>query len=234
MATKTLLIPSEKLISPSSWGSRQSIKTMIEKILYNYGTFITFSSENSKLPKSVIASFIAVESGGNSKAGASGHITQGLMQWNRNYAKAQLETEFAQKRLTPAEIQKLASFGIKFTNGKTRVITNADQLKPELNILIGSILLGQFIDSYYDGGKGGKKQKEWATDPDGTIRLDRIISVYNTGAYGEAGKKAISATYKTASEQAKNVNSITSAYINKILGLNGAYDILTSDLANQI
>ena len=123
MATKTLLIPSEKLISPSSWGSRQSIKTMIEKILYNYGTFITFASENSKLPKSVIASFIAVESGGNSKAGASGHITQGLMQWNRNYAKAQLEEEYADKRLTEAEQKKLASFGIKFTNGKTKKVT---------------------------------------------------------------------------------------------------------------
>ena len=116
MATSTLLIPSEKLISPLSWGSRQSIKTMLERRLYNYGTFITFASENSKLPKSVIASFIAVESGGNSKAGASGHITQGLMQWNRTYAKANLETEYAEKRLTPAEIQKLASFGIKFTN----------------------------------------------------------------------------------------------------------------------
>ena len=118
MATKTLLIPSEKLISPSSWGSRQSIKTMIERILYNYGTFITFASENSKLPKSVITSFIAVESGGNAKAGASGHITQGLMQWNRTYAKAQLEEEYADKRLTEAEQKKLASFGIKFTNGK--------------------------------------------------------------------------------------------------------------------
>jgi hypothetical protein len=137
-------------------------------------------------------------------------------------------------RLSKEEEDLLASYGIVYKDGKVRKITNADQLKPELNILIGSILLGQFIDSYYDGGKGGKKQKEWATDPDGTIRLDRIISVYNTGAYGEAGKKAIAATYKTAAEQAKNVNSITSAYINKILGLNGAYDILTSDLANQI
>ena len=222
MATKTLLIPSEKLISPSSWGSRQSIKTMIEKILYNYGTFITFASENSKLPKSVIASFIAVESGGNSKAGASGHITQGLMQWNRTYAKANLETEYAEKRLTPAEIQKLASFGIKFTNGKTRAITNADQLKPELNILIGSIILGQLAD------------EKWATDSNGSLRLDRMIAVYNAGAYGDTGKKARFGEHNTPYDLAKAVNPTTSGYISKILGKDGAMDILTSDLASKV
>ena len=216
MATKTLLIPSEKLISPSSWGRRQSIKTMIERILYNYGTFITFASENSKLPKSVIASFIAVESGGNSKAGASGHITQGLMQWNRTYAKANLETEYAEKRLTPAEIQKLASFGIKFTNGKTRAITNADQLKPELNILIGSIILGQLAD------------EKWATDSNGSLRLDRMIAVYNAGAYGDTGKKARFGEHNTPYDLAKAVNSTTSAYIKKILGLNGALNVSTN------
>ena len=222
MATSTLLIPSEKLISPLSWGSRQSIKTMLEKILYNYGTFITFASENSKLPKSVIASFIAVESGGNSKAGASGHITQGLMQWNRTYAKANLETEYAEKRLTPAEIQKLASFGIKFTNGKTRAITNADQLKPELNILIGSIILGQMAD------------EKWATDSNGSLRLDRMIAVYNAGAYGDTGKKARFGEHNTPYDLAKAVNPTTSAYISKILGKDGAMDILTSDLASKV
>jgi len=222
MATSTLLIPSEKLTSPMSWGSRQSIKTMLERILYNYGTFITFASENSKLPKSVIASFIAVESGGNSKAGASGHITQGLMQWNRTYAKSNLEKEYAEKRLTEAEQKKLASFGIKFTNGKTRAITNADQLKAELNILIGSIILGQLAD------------EKWATDKNGALRLDRMIAVYNAGAYGDTGKKARFGEHITPYDLAKAVNPTTSAYISKILGKDGAMDILTSDLASKV
>ena len=222
MATKTLLIPSEKLISPSSWGSRQSIKTMLERILYNYGTFITFASENSKLPKSVIASFIAVESGGNLKAGASGHITQGLMQWNRNYAKSNLEKEYAEKRLTEAEQKKLASFGIKFTNGKTRAITNSDQLKAELNILIGSIILGQLAD------------EKWATDKNGALRLDRMIAVYNAGAYGDTGKKARLGEYATPYDLSKAVNPTTSGYISKILGKDGAMDILTSDFADKL
>ncbi len=222
MATSTLLIPSEKLISPMSWGSRQSIKTMLERILYNYGAFITFASENSKLPKSVIASFIAVESGGNSKAGASGHITQWLMQWYRTYAKSDLEKEYAEKRLTEAEQKKLASFGIKFTNGKTRAITNADQLKAELNILIGSIILGQLAD------------EKWATDKNGSLRLDRMIAVYNAGAYGDTGKKARFGEHLTPYDLAKSVNPTTSAYISKILGKDGAMDIVTSDLADKL
>ncbi len=234
MAEYNIAAPQAGLVSPASWGSRSTIKKMLQGIITKYGAIITKVSKLTNVPKEVIAAFIAVESGGNPTAGPQGHITQGLMQWNRNYIDSTLNAEKRLGRLSKEEEDLLATYGIVFKDGKVRKITNADQLKPELNILIGSILLGQFIDSYYDGGKGGKKQKEWATDPDGTIRLDRIISVYNTGAYGEAGKKAISATYKTAAEQAKNVNSITSAYINKILGLNGAYDILTSDLANQI
>jgi hypothetical protein len=93
MATSTLLIPSAGLTSPSSWGSRASIKGMMEKIWKNYGTYIKFASDNSKIPANMLTSFIAVESGGNATAGGSGSKTQGLMQWNRDYAQAQLETE---------------------------------------------------------------------------------------------------------------------------------------------
>ena len=143
MAQVKLNFPADGLTAPTSWGSKESIKKMMEKIYKDYGTYIDFVAKESNLPKEMIASFIAVESGGNAKAGASGHVTQGLMQWNRTYAKDMLETELKQGRMTNAEKDKLASFGIKFdANGKTRAITNADQLKPELNILIGTMLLG--------------------------------------------------------------------------------------------
>jgi soluble lytic murein transglycosylase-like protein len=185
----------------------------MEKIYKDYGTFISFSAKESNLPEKMIASFIAVESGGNAKAGSSGHITQGLMQWNRTYAKSQLETEKNKGRMTKAEQDKLASFGIKFdANGKTRAITNADQLKPELNILIGTIILGQLVDT------------DWGTE-DGEIKLDRVISVYNAGAYGDTGKKARSKQYKTPEALAKVVNPISRSYIQKILGVQGALDL---------
>jgi len=210
MAEVKLVYPATGLVSPTSWGSKESIKKMINTINSKYGTYIDFVSRESKLPKELISSFIAVESGGNEKAGASGHITQGLMQWNRTYAKAQLEKELKEGRLSKNEKDKLASYGIKFdANGKTRAITNADQLKPELNILIGSIILGQLVDT------------DWGTE-DGEIKLDRVIAVYNAGAYGDTGKKARSKAYKTPKDLANAVNSTTSTYIKKILGSDGA------------
>ena len=214
MAVVKLLYPASGMISPISWGSKEAITNMMKNIYTKYGTYIDFVARESKLPKEMIASFIAVESGGKEKAGAS--VTQGLMQWNRTYAKSQLETEFKQRRMTANEKNKLASYGIKFdANGKTRAITNADQLKPELNILIGSMILGQLVDT------------SWGTE-NGEIKLDRVISVYNAGAYGDTGKKARSKAYKTPKDLAKAVNSTTSAYIKKILGLNGALNVSTN------
>jgi hypothetical protein len=219
MAEVKLSYPATGLTAPTSWGSKEAIKNMMTKIYKDYGTYIDFVAKESNLPKEMIASFIAVESGGNAKAGASGHVTQGLMQWNRNFAKSTLETELAKGRMTKAEKDKLASFGITFdSKGKTREITNADQLKPELNILIGTILLGQLVDT------------DWGTE-DGEIKLDRVIAVYNAGAYGDTGKKARSKAYKTPKDLANAVNSITRAYINKILGTNGALH-LTKDIKN--
>ena len=58
-----------------------------------------------------------------------------------------------------------------------------------------------------------------------------MIAVYNAGAYGDTGKKARLGEYNTPYDLSKAVNSVTSAYISKILGRDGAMDILTSDLA---
>lgn len=213
MSEVKLVYPAKGLKSPKSWGSSESIKKMMEKIYKDFGSAINFASKEANLPPKLIASFIAVESGGNPKAGASGHVTQGLMQWNRTYAKSQLERELKEGRMTKAERDKLASYGIKFdANGKTRAITNADQLKPELNILIGTMLLGQLVDT------------DWGTE-DNEIKLDRIISVYNAGAYGDTGKKARSKQYKTPEALANAVNPTTRAYIQKILGVEGALDL---------
>ena len=107
MAEVKLVYPATGLVSPTSWGSKESIKKMINTINSKYGTYIDFVSRESNLPKELISSFIAVESGGNEKAGASGHITQGLMQWNRTYAKAQLEKELKEARLSKNEKDKL-------------------------------------------------------------------------------------------------------------------------------
>jgi len=232
MATSTVAAPQANLVSPASWGNRESIVKMMRKIVKDYGKDLKFASENSKIPVGILAAFIAVESGGNATAGGSASPTQGLMQWNRVYAKNFLEAEKRLGRLTPAEEEKLASFGIKFNaQGLTRVITQSDQIKPGLNILIGSILLGQYVDSRYDGGKLTGK---WAIDDDGKLRLDRIITVYNAGAYGPDGKKARTGNHPTAFALANVVNATTKSYINKILGKNGAMDIASNEVLPDI
>lgn len=235
MATTTISAPKANLISPSSWGSRDAIKGQVSNIMKKYGSYIKMASENSKIPPQVIASFIAVESGGKPLAGGSSSPTQGLMQWNRTYGKNILETEYRMGRLTPEEKSILAKYGITFNaEGKTRAITQADAIKPELNILIGSILLGQYADSYHDGGKStlvGGVPRKWAVDDaSNELRLDRMIAVYNAGAYGDAGKKARTGTYATAKSLADSVNSVTRSYIKKMLGVNGAMDVASTDL----
>lgn len=237
MATASVSAPKANLTSPSSWGSRDAVKGQIENIMKKYGAFIRTASENAKIPPQIIASFIAVESGGNPTAGGASSPTQGLMQWNRTYAKNILETEFKMGRLTPEEKSILAKYGITFNaQGQTRAITQADAIKPELNILIGTILLGQYADSYHDGGKstmvGGVRRKWAIDDKDGELRLDKIIAVYNSGAYGDAGTKARTGSYPTAKNLADSVNTTTSSYIKKMLGVNGAMDIASTDLKN--
>ena len=110
MATTTITVPEAGITAPSSWGSRASIKGMLQKIWKNYKDAILYAETHSKVPKEVITSLIAVESGGNPSAGTSGHVTQGLMQWNRNFTKSTLEKEYKEKRLTEGEKTKLAQF----------------------------------------------------------------------------------------------------------------------------
>lgn len=224
MSITTLAVPISGLNAPTTWGSRASIRGQIESIWRNYGTYITNASVNSNIPKSIITSFIAVESGGNPNAGSSGHITQGLMQWNRNYAKAQLEKEYKDGRMNDGEKAVLKKYGVMNANNTFRSVTNADQLKPELNIAIGSIILGQLLD------------QKWATT-DNKFHLDRVIAVYNAGAFGTTGKMARQLTtpkYDTPTSLSKAVNPITRAYISKVLAKDGAMDIISSDLKNLI
>lgn len=212
-----LSIPAAGLTAPASWNTREKLVEIIGNTWKKYGTYFQFASKNSKIPASILLGFTIVESGGDPNAGGKGHPTQGLMQWNRQYAKAQLEDEFAKGRLTPAEREKLGAYQILFdSKGKTRTITNADQVKPELNILIGSIILGQMMD------------ESWATFM-GNLRLDRIIAVYNAGAYGDTGKKARTGNHATPKALADDVNTITRAYIQKMLGKDGALDIIRTD-----
>lgn len=226
MAELTLKAPIASLTSPTNWyKTRDGLKTQITKVWNKYGSTIKKIAENTKVPANIILAFMMVESGGNPLAGGSDSATQGLMQFNRKYAggskqNTTLWTEYNNKRLTPEEKAILAKYGITFDkDGFTRTITQEDLVKPELNILIGSMILGQFID------------QPWGKDPDGQIRMDRIIARYN---WGKAGFEEKGIDKKNLTQIMSAVPSTTATYIKKMLGTNGALDIIKNDLSGTV
>ena len=236
-------IPVNGLQAPASRGSRKALTETMKRIITTYGKFIKTASEESNIPASVITAFIGVESGGNPLASPSGtgtcHPTIGLMQWNRAYTRSTLEREYKANRLTDTEKLILSKYGINFDkNGKTRNITCNDQKIAELNILIGSIILGQLISELSSRSKG------WALDDNELLRLDKIISVYNAGMFGKTGKIATESklggvpvdttTVKKYRDLVGSFNNTTKNYIDLMMGKDGYLDILTSDLKDMI
>jgi len=236
MAVYSLSIPQQNLFGDSEMGTPEQIKKMLREGISKYGKYFQFAAENSKLPIELLMAFASVESGMGRLVGGAGHPTRGIMQWNRAFAKPQLENELAMGRMTPAEKDKLKEYGITFDSlGKTRVITEADQMKPELNILIGSILLGQLADSYLQGKSADSPA--WATE-NGVLRLDRMIAVYNAGGGGTTGKTARFGGHPTAYQLAQavknNGNIITFKYISRLMGKGGYYEYLLNDLKADV
>ncbi len=230
MATSTLSIPSDGLKLSPSWGNRAVMNQVLTKGWNKFGKFFKQASETSNVPVEVLMSFALVESTMNPNA-ATG-LTTGLMQWNRapGYADKTLETEFKLGRLSDREKEILKRKGVKWdANGKFTPITAAQQLDPELNILIGSIYIGQYMDSIVKG----KALAPFAVD-NGVLRIDRIIPLYNTGEGSRFSKDAINKIHPTPLATAQNSTGVTKDYINKILGKDGAMDVLTKELAGKL
>jgi soluble lytic murein transglycosylase-like protein len=222
MATSTVSVPHKNpnLVSPTSWyKTRQGLKSEMEKVWAKYGSFYKQYSESSRIPAAILLAFTMIESNGNPKAGSDPTI--GLMQWNRNYVAGTgnpdftLTKEFNRGRLSEFEKNKLKSFGITFdAKGNTRKLTVADASNPELNILIGSIILGQYADA------------AWGTQ-DGKLRMDRIIALYN---WGLGGFKRNNIENKSIVDVIKSIPATTAVYINKMLGSNGSLDVAVNDM----
>ena len=138
-------------------------KDKIENIIRpKYGDMIDNIAELVGLPSVLIESFVFIESGGDEKAQSP--YALGLMQLNGATASDTLVFEKGAGRLDKGEIQILKKYlGNRYSIldkvkpkqkslGKT-FITNSDLLKPELNLLIGSILLKQLTDELTEKGK---------------------------------------------------------------------------------
>lgn len=196
--------------------NESKIKSIIRP---NFGAYINNTAYLVNLPKELIEAFIFIESGGNPNA--STKYATGLMQVSTGAASDSLVTEKGAGRLSIQEQNILKRYlGSRFTLlenvkanqksiGKT-FITKDDLLKPEFNILVGSILLKQLVDEFTENGK---------------VRMDKVITIYNGGRFSSASKKVIKHTGST-SQLLSALPKETSAYIVKLLGTNGLLDTL--------
>jgi len=187
---------------------RSAIKSKLDTIYGKYKSFIDLAAKLNNVSIALIKSFIFIESAGNENA-ANGNAI-GLMQVDFNSVTDIITRERKSGKLT--EQEKLI---IKKHIGQARYdkvmkaamgeihFTKADMLKPELNIIIGSMYLSQCI----------AKEKG---------RIDRATIRYNLGYFT---KSIPEGDIKTILESDK-LRQITKDYILKLGGVNGTLDIL--------
>lgn len=184
-----------------------------------YGKYINNISEISQVPVPLIESFIFIESTGNEKA--KNPYATGLMQLSRATASDVIIKEKGLGRLDDREAIILKKYlGDRYklienvkpkqtSLGKT-FITDNDLFKPEFNILVGTMLLGQLINEFTENGK---------------LRLDKVVTIYNGGRFSKAGKKIIKFKGDTK-ELLTQVPKESSDYIKKLIGVNSVLDII--------
>ena len=152
----------------------------------------------------------------------------GLMQITPETATGVIFYENKQGRLTPAEkavLQKYISkeklnciysmqfFGhpvkcskimVKSGNKVGQIIEKKDLFHPELNILIGAMLIGQLVDQHTEDGKP---------------RMDKVIVRYNAGYFYKPKGTTIQQTIASVPTESRN-------YVYKLLGENGVLSLV--------
>lgn len=196
------------------------IESKIKNVIRpKFGKYINNISEISGVPVPLIESFIFIESAGDDKSQSK--FATGLMQLNPPTASDAIVKEKGLGRLDDREAVILKKYlGNRFslvekvkpkqTSLGKSFVTNEDLLKPEFNILVGTILLGQLINEFTENG---------------TLRLDKVVTIYNGGRYSSAGKKIIKFKGDTK-ELLTQVPKESSDYIKKLIGTQGLLDII--------
>jgi len=192
-------------------------KAKLDQIGKKYYKEIKQAEDLTKVPGALILSVIFTESAGNPNA-LSYVGAAGLMQLKPQAANDTIFLENKQGRLTAAELailkkylgnrvngplkQKYLSHKIKENNYTGNVVTRADMMNPEFNILCGAMLLGILIDQHQEAG---------------SLRLDKVLLRYGLGYFfkpGEGNVEQVLDRVKTKSTEAYS-------YILKVAGKNG-------------
>ena len=189
---------------------KTGIKNKLSNIYNKYKSIIDVVSKINKVPVNLIKSVIFIESAGNENALNGAAV--GLMQVEYTSATDIITRERKAGKLTEQEKLLLKKYLGDAIYKKVMVaqmgdsfITKSQMLNPELNILIGTMYLGQVLD----------KEKN---------RLDRMIARYNLGFYTKKIPQTGTVEDVLASAELRQV---TKDYILKLGGKNGTLDLLS-------
>jgi len=182
-----------------------------------YGRLFSEVASLTHMTPLILKGFAMIESGGDPNAGNSCCV--GFMALHTSFAGAVLYNENKKGRLTSGEKAYLTKYlGASRLqaqlNKGTNVLTRAEIKKPEVNLMLGAIMLGQLMDKYTTNGK---------------IRWEFVIAEYNWN-YQKAEK--LFKTYKNSSTDTilakASMPPATKKYIVQFLGKNGVLDIQLS------
>ena len=216
MATLEVPIPLTPRVFYSNVALPQN-KAKLDQIGKKYYKEIKQAEDLTKVPGALILSVIFTESAGNPSA-LSYVGAAGLMQLKPQAANDTIFLENKQGRLTPGELailkkylgnringpltQKYLSHKIKENNFTGNVVTRADMMNPEFNILVGAMLLGILIDQHQEAGM---------------LRLDKVLLRYGLGYFFKPGEGNV----EQVLDRVKGKSTEAYSYILKVAGKNG-------------
>jgi soluble lytic murein transglycosylase-like protein len=192
---------------------KQANLNMLKSINANYGVIISKYEQPLSMPKAIVESVIATESGGK-MIGKNAYGAIGLMQvtypsfqeittnWKK-YTKEEIPTFLKQNidRLAPNKSQSAI---------ESKLTSSA-----ELNILVGMMLLRMLTERF-----GGN--------------FNRVLVAYNAGAYTKSqnvGTTPITTPIDTTLLVSdKRVPSESRAYLQKVLGKDGFLELYVNNL----
>ena len=224
-----LVIPSINIEFYKDYEQSQ-VKRRLGEIRTMYANEIDEAARLTKVPAEVITSFIFIESDGKKDIVSSAQAV-GLMQLQPETATNIPFQDFKNGALTNGERNALIKYlgqkkvdcilSMKWLNqpvkcateiksvsgGQIGIIITADDLKiAGLNILLGSMMLGQFIDKYTENGK---------------VRLDKVVVRYYTGRQKISGNDIV--------ETMNGLPRETRSYILKLLGKGSTLDLMLNN-----
>ena len=194
-------------------------KAVLDKIYADLGTFITRWGIEFEVDDSIIAGFIATESGGKN-APPNNYDATGLMQVTPNsvweiLVKWQVmvnsplstkATSFFNKAIPSSknfDANKIPSTAVKSE------IRKALQNNPEFNIAIGTATLRWLLEAFKDGN---------------VASINKVMVSYNAGYYSMRNKvKGVMTTQQLINNKSIPVES--RGYLLKMLGVNGFLDL---------